>query len=144
MSDKLETLLIDAIEKTQAGIGEAVDFAVTQAPEVIEQLLMWKVVSSLIVWSICILIMIAILYFWYYVFFKAERPKEKSHKTAFWYWWYHEDAPTVDVGVAVGGGAFSFLMFVVSFCLWAHNFTWLKIWIAPKLYLLEYAAALVK
>ena len=48
----LDQVLIDAIQKTQAGVGEAVDFAVSQAPDVIHQLMIWKFTESILVFML--------------------------------------------------------------------------------------------
>jgi Na+-transporting NADH:ubiquinone oxidoreductase subunit NqrE len=118
MSDKLESVLVDAIQKTQAGIGEAVDFAITQAPDVIQQLLLWKTIQSLAIFIPLVLIALAFLG---WIVWAVKKEKDYSE-----------------------GYAFLTMGFFVFSALACNQLTWLKIWIAPKLYLVEYAASLVK
>lgn len=118
MSNKLESVLIDAIQKTQAGIGEAVDFAVTQAPDVIHQLLLWKTIQSL-----ALFIPMAMLSLFFFGWLIYGIKKEKDYCEGYFF-------------LVVG--------FFTAACIACTELDWLKIWIAPKLYLVEYAAAMVK
>lgn len=121
----LDSVLIDAIQKTQGAIGEATDFVLAQAPELIQQLLLWKATESFIEMAIGIAIAV-----WTVVFVKKMVLV------------YKEDSPH-EWGILT-------TMTIMAACipmgisLAIINLTWLKIWIAPKLFLLEYAASLIK
>lgn len=92
------------------------------------QLLVWNAVSSALfqVFSIIFIILFA----W--------SSLKAAHKVA--------HGPLDEFGDAmcvfwiIGGGIASLVMFIGFW----FNFDWLKIWLAPKLYLLEYAASLIK
>jgi len=119
----LDEVLVDAINSTGGAIGEAVDFTLTQAPEVVEQLLMWHMMQSAVTNIICLVL--AILFV---VVPTKHLKKVLENSGEYWEW-----GPVA-------------LCPYIPFCLtiMCFDLVWLKIWVAPKLYLLEYAASLVK
>lgn len=139
MNEELNKVLIDAIQKTQSGIGEAVDFAVAQAPEVIQQLLMWKFTESLITFLFGLTILASISIWLYFKVWKVWETKWcYTEETKYS---YHESGEIKDSALFL---IFLSIPYGLSFLIVACNLDWLKIWIAPKLYLIEYAASLVK
>lgn len=135
----LESVLIDAIQKTQGAVGEAVDFVVEQSPEVVQQLLLWNFTISLI-WFCVGWIGIFVSYK-IFRFLISQSPPERGETWAYKVWsdgdvWMNP--ALVFSHVFNAALAFCCLIAVLS------HLTWLKIWIAPKLYLLEYAASLIK
>ena len=121
--NELEKVLVDSIQKTQEGIGMAVDFAVDQAPDVIQQMLYWHATSSFL----SMLLSIIVLCISIKLFLKANHEK-----------WYVDDEDSW-LSVCIGGAAASFISVIVI----CNNMDWLQILIAPKLWLIEYAASLV-
>lgn len=119
----LEHILLDTLESTSSGIGKAIDFAAEQIPDVIHQLLMWKFVGSLILFSFSLILSIISFYLAYKLF-------EGKKGTKFY------DMEPFGIFPFLFGLGFSLILF--------HNLDWIKIWVAPKLYLLEYATELVK
>jgi hypothetical protein len=120
--NKLEEVLVKYIEKAAGSIEKGVEFALEQAPEIIEQLLRWEMVSSGLK-MLSALVMFGILI--------------KFNIWQFRYWSKQDDIS--DEAVA---NIFQ-LPFIIIACT-LFNLTWLKIWIAPKVWLIEYAASLVK
>ncbi len=86
----------------------------------VNQLLLWNAVSSAAA-QVISLIVIAII-FWLVI---------EVYKTG--------DEENLQLAVIAGG-----LIAVALSLVFLNNFDWLKIWLAPKLYLIEYAASLVK
>lgn len=139
MSDKLENALAGVIEKANSGIDAATEFVMSELPEVIQQALTWYAIESLIYFLIgCMMSLLSI---------KVIRKQVSFIKTcdgvARWARWSeldHDLNPPacayvffcVVIDLACFIAAFSFLL----------NWDWLKIWIAPKLWLIEYAAKL--
>ena len=128
----VETSLIKSIEGIQKTGTELIDALYEQAPEVVSQLLLWHGIESLLM---C-LIGFAFLTvpFWLYkigraIYINLEVAKEHDQFT-FWF-------PASLVGVIC---SVLFLMAGFQKC----NLTWLKIYIAPKVYLLEYLANFIK
>lgn len=125
----LEQVLVDTIKKsTEVGgeiytaskdaIAKGVDFAQQQIPDVIHQLLMWELTQA-IVWLIVSVVLFVIAY------------KSLTDK---WLEW--SDGATV-ISATVAG--------IVGVVVFLHNLLlMLKILIAPKLFLIQYATDLVK
>lgn len=118
----LEQTLVDTINTTKAGVSQGLDFAQKQIPDVIEQLLMWKFTESLISFIMGISLLLGSVWSMIYAF--------KKFKSGNW------DLEASPLGMIL------ILPFLISFVY--IDLTWLKIWIAPKLFLLEYVAKLIK
>ena len=122
MDNNLQTALAELITKANQGVDTATGFLVSEVPEVIHQLLLWKAVMSAISFTITMIGIGVIAYYW---------------KHVFRYFADEEMAPAILMTVCM----------VVAVSLIASitlSFDWLQIWLAPKVWLLEYASQLVK
>lgn len=128
MNEQLQEALAELLGKANNGIDTAGDFLASELPEVIQQLLMWHGVKSFIVSLICILAPFII----YKVSAKIARLTWQADDADMW------DYPHVIIPTGVIGG------FALIMCTANINLTWLQIWIAPKVWLIEYAASLAK
>lgn len=134
MKDQTEQVLASLLERAVQGIDEAVAFSQAQVPDVVEQLLLWKAVESGIWFSCGFLFILAIFLFWRWVLPKViEEYKLPSLKRR----------ESIEFFVPMAGTLVSMTMGSIAITMMARNLDWLKILIAPKLYLLEYAAKLV-
>lgn len=124
----LDSALAQMITESVKATGDALAWAKGQIPDLINQLLVWHFVSSLLIQMICVA---------YFVAYGAGIYQICKPGTAMRKSWD-------DVGAAFGFVLFGFIAFVLVGIVFATSFDWLKIWIAPKLYLVEYAAGLVK
>ena len=126
MNKDLQESLAVVIQKATTGVEAGVDFLSAQLPDVIHQLLMWKAVESflLMILSLCLFIVIGIV--WRYVYKFEQKNKDRISVSG--------------TGIFFGGILTCFIgaAAIVSFSL-----TWLQIWVAPKIYLIEYAAKLM-
>lgn len=128
MNEQANKILVDLLQKASNGIDSAVSFSQAQIPDVVHQLLLWNAVSSALFQAF----ILAFLLFYAWSSVKAIK------KVA--------NGPLDDVGDTICilwtifGGVASLILFIGFW----FNFDWLKIWLAPKLYLIEYAASLVK
>lgn len=137
-NDALQQAVANIINKATAGVDTAVSFLSTQIPDVIHQLLLWKMVVSSLEFGFGILILLSMFVFIYRIL-----KSKPNGPTESWCWDYYARA---DVHELSGIGL------VLIFCCLAIgavacfliNFTWLQILIAPKIYLLEYAASIVQ
>lgn len=123
----LEKALTEILNKGVAGVEKGVNFLSAELPEVIEQLLLWKACYSVIELLAGLLLIFAC--------FKIPFIVYKKYKFAEW-----DDY--VQIPVVIIGGLTLMIAFIGGICL--INFRWLQIWIAPKIYLIEYAAKLIK
>jgi hypothetical protein len=126
---------IEALDKAVSNLiqfstdkgAKLVDWLYAQAPEVVEQLLVWHFAESLIVFVICFFFIAIYPFVLYkiarslYVKFDVSKMRDEFN---FWY-------PTVMISVLT--------IALSQICSWQTvNLAWLKIWLAPKVYLLEY------
>lgn len=125
MNEQAQKILVDLLQKASNGIDSAVSFSQAQIPDVIQQLLMWHVVSSAAIQVACVLGIIILC--WLAV--KVARVMSKNIDDI-------DFMMVIHCAIAV---IIIILLIVICF-----HFDWLKIWLAPKLYLIEYAASLVK
>ncbi len=132
---QLDQVLIDTIQKATKVSGEiydgaksvttkSIDFAMQQAPDLIHQLLMYNFIVSLLSFVFSLSLLIGSCYFIFYSF--------KQYASKKW-----DETNSI------------FLIFMIfpiglSFIAMVNSTTWLKIWIAPKIYLIEYAARLLR
>lgn len=130
MNEQWEKVLSSLITKVTAGADAVIQFGSEQLPEVLKQLLIWNFTYSLLLWVISLSILIG--YLWW--------------MSVKWKWWMKNKATTstsTDNFYSIITFIWSILAFL-SLIMFFSNLDWLKIWVAPKLYLLEYAASLIK
>ena len=121
---KIEQILTELIQSVQA----VKDFAIEQASDVVLQLLAWHfwqaTISSVISIAVLVAIIIAVRYF------IKRGVKEKG---------------PLDIGDSIFVSAMTIILCIAPTVAFVCNAgTALKIWIAPKLWLIEYAASLVQ
>ncbi|EOJ4714145.1 hypothetical protein ACKKLS_001040 [Escherichia albertii] len=149
MEEQANKILIELLQKASNGIDTAVSFIQAQIPDVVHQLLLWNMVDSLIKTLIAILTIPLVFWFMKKQYQKVEIGKFDDEG---WSWDKGKTKykPTM---IWESNGEISFLILPLAavFVLWVNfiiavaiNMIWLKIWLAPKLYLIEYAASLVK
>lgn len=144
MNEQMQNALAELISKTVDSAEAVVAFGQQEIPVVIEQLLMWKFAEAVLYSVVPATVIIIFCMSWYL----SKRKCEKTQKdTALYEWEDYREAANVDwdngfplfysvFGAAVS--AFLALMLVESLK------TALYISVAPKVYLLEYGASLVK
>jgi hypothetical protein len=126
MTDKLDTLnlaLTQVILKATEGVEQGINFLGEQIPDVAQQVLVYNLSSALLWLFLGVALLVA------------------TNKTASWWrscWEDTEDKLFATVICFTVGGIPSVVIIVCNMQVA------LKIWLAPKLYLLEYAASLVK
>jgi len=130
MNEELQKALASLLGKANDGIDTASDFLVAELPDVIQQLLMWHGIYSFI------LFMISTVGF---TIATTLTLKVLLNIGTTDHWGANKRNSDVS---AIGGVALivSFFLFVMT--AFTLNITWLQIWIAPKVWLIEYAAKL--
>ncbi|UYU30516.1 hypothetical protein [Siccibacter colletis] len=149
MNEQANKILVELLQKAVSGIDAAVSFSQAQIPDVIHQLLVWKFTKSLAI-ALILLATVPVAIKFFRVMMKREqegvygeegyswdRGKPKYKPTLVW------DRDGTISASSVFFGTIMFLYSVVAFIV-LSDLTWLKIWLAPKLYLIEYAASLMK
>lgn len=126
----LEEVLVDAIEKAQGATEKGVEFAIEQTPDLIQQALYWHATFSVLE-MLCALVIIGVAIKLDFMQYRWICAQDKQCWDQEWLGLY--------LGNLIGHGL---LVFVPVTALWSLD--WLKILIAPKLWLLEYAVSLAK
>lgn len=146
MNEQAEEALARMIDLAIDGIEGAKSFAEAELPSVVEQLLIWKMLESLIpvfftlvLWGIAAYLLIGTPA----ALRRAKKAYENGEK---WTLMYQQGTTTSILYDIASLGLHriipGFLAILIG--LITLNFTWLQILVAPKIYLLEYASDLVK
>lgn len=117
MKEQLQEALTQLITRSIGAAEKAGTFLEAEIPEIIQQLLIYQFVWNLLWWSLSIVAMILFTL----IFKKIFREYDGEHDAQF--------------GTIITYATFMVIP-IVGF---AVNFDWLKIWLAPKVYILEYA-----
>lgn len=120
VNEQAQKVLADLLQKASNGIDSAVSFSQAQIPDVIHQLMIWNAVSSALVQIFCVFLITGC----YFMAIKAWKTRDGDIIFPSW----------IASVIFISGGFIGFF----------SNFDWLKIYLAPKLYLIEYAANLIK
>ena len=135
MNEQLQLAVSTLIQTSLNAIDKGTAFLSNQIPEVIQQLLLWKAIASFIEFSYGIFI-IGGIFAWLIYQYK------------YWTTTVTTTWGTKKVRLHEEAGALSLLnIFLIIPLLYGSsciNLIWLQIWIAPKLYLIEYAKDFLK
>lgn len=162
MQEEAQKVLVDLLRGAAKGIDAAVSFSQAQIPDVIQQLLLWNLIYSVILNVVGVaLVVVYLCVLWKgtkkgvdcFIPLTPEQIEHNRNET-----WDHKRFKREEWKEGAGflrdkdddidGGTFVVILLVgiavvvAAACM--INADWLKIWLAPKLYLLEYAASLMK
>lgn len=126
MNETLQNAVAEILERTINGIDSSVAFMQAELPDVISQLLMWYGVKSAVLTIAGVLILIGML---------------AADRAAFRHLLENYDTDELLLLWGLMGSIARFLYLVPIYMI---NLEWLQIWIAPKIWLMEYAASIVK
>lgn len=139
MNENLQNALVELIEKSTAGVGAAIDVLAAETPEVISQLLVWYSIYSALMMAIGLALLISpfVLIIKYERWCQSEFEKEASWTKLY------SGSKSSSFGYNMRrwvSGIPSAGIFIIGLCM--VNLEWLQIIIAPKVWLIEYAAKL--
>jgi hypothetical protein len=145
VESQLEVALAKAVTKTVDSIDTAAGFLAAQAPEVISQLLLWHGIKSALVCAIGMVMLYVIQYIGRHYLGPGDKidpgkeDRENNYRQTLT---HNEDGEwcvrtlfTACVGV---------IGFFIGLNLITSNLDWLQILVAEKIWLLEYAAKIIK
>ena len=138
MNEELQKAILAMLNSSMDSLGHAKDFALEQAPDVIQQFLHWEMVSSLLhllLSGVYFLISLATLLIGYRTARWLVRQREEKKP-----WTQNDDIegyPLAWIILAVATLGL-FLLFLLTACNYLNS-DWLHIWIAPKDYLIREA-----
>lgn len=128
MNEQLQQALTAILNKTMTGVDAGVSFLSAEIPDVIHQLLLWKASMSALSMIACLVVC--------FVIYKINSFQWKVLKK-----WKEEREDFIDhPELAINLFQIMWLFPVLAL----FSLDWLQIWLAPKIYLIEYAASLAK
>lgn len=127
--DYFKKLIINSIEKTGHVLDKAVDFVVEEAPKVVEEFLMWKFIESFLGFCLSIGLTICTLIGGFFIYRNRYDVKEGLAGT--------------NLSASIIATVILVMLAMVSFNK-TMNLDWLKIKMAPRIYLIEYASSVYK
>ena len=127
MNETLQKALTELVEKSMEGMDSTVNFLQAEIPEVLKQLLMWHGVSNFIYFMIGIFLAIWLIILDGIIIRKGLKDG-----------WDDE----LWMIATIGGATLNVIIIIISSIF--INMQWLQIWIAPKVWLIEYASKLIK
>lgn len=136
-NEALQNALASILQRSITAVDAGVAFLSAEIPDVIQQLLMWHAVSSFIAFFLSMLVgLVSLCIFWPNIKRGKKLEDHKYEETWTHNWYGHLENPIPYL--SLGG-----IIFVCG-AITSSNMAWLQIWIAPKIFLIEYAASLVK
>lgn len=133
MNEQMNNAIVEVINKVTSGVEGAIEFSKEQIPDVLEQLLMWNMCES-IMWLVIGLVLVVTSV----KMFFGWNSRKKVILSSDYCGEDKEDLQTIwwVVLIVIGVAGIPFVIY--------NTLEIIKIIVAPKLYLLEYAADLVK
>lgn len=143
MNEELQKALTDILNSGMDAAAQAKDFVLSELPDVVKQLLAWKLAENLFYSAIGVIVIVTIVL----VMAKIIRIRPKSwEETSNFAWICYKGLREIDIS-APGLMFFVFggigLLFSTIATLSSLSEA-LQIWLAPKVYLIEYTANLAK
>lgn len=137
MNEQLQQSLVKIITQATESIDASVSFLNGQLPDVIGQLLQWKLLSASLTVMLSLGVVIASC-----LVIKRLMRKPDQYKSNF-FWWWHGSRHEVELSfvISVCLVLVASVMAVINFIISLYEM--LQIMIAPKIYLIEYASSLV-
>lgn len=136
MNETFKQAVNEILLSTIESVSQAKDFVLAELPDVVQQLLMWKMVESIFYSTISISLTVISVFYWRWVIKSrnADWTRERGNK--------NEPSDSYMAAVIVGGIVTALV--VAPIVLINFNLDWVQILVAPKIYLIEYVAELVK
>lgn len=143
MNETLQKAVALMIEKALSGVDTATTFLTAEIPDVVHQLLVWHMVKSLLMCLLGVGTLIGVALLMKRAFRKPEVDETRSNT----YKTYYKRSLVFDREGEISPGIVPVVAVGLVFALIGScfiNIEWLQIWIAPKVWLLEYAGSLLK
>lgn len=137
MDKDLQSSLAEVITTLKDLVVSAKDFTLEQLPDVVSQFLLFHRVVSLLEFGIALTIMLG----GFYVFVKTFQEESKKTQNSFGEGDNYRWGTVTPIFKVLFSGVSGFLAFITIL----HNFSyWLMVWLAPKVFLIQELARLIK
>ena len=135
LQDTANNALVKLINLATDGVNGAIEFSKQQIPDVIHQLLVWNLVKSLLIFGIGVMLILIPIF----IGLSILRAYKQKREDTLWLNYCNDLSPMAVVTIFV-----SFFSLFLGIIISVNNMDWLQIWLAPKVYLIQYAATLLK
>lgn len=135
INDQLQQSLSQILDQAVSGVQAGVSLISAELPDVIHQLLLWKMIESLI-WCVVGVVFTVVAIRWFVKSSGRGQEDGRKYKPTLTHDEFGDIAPWIPVSILP-------LLAIVAIAHSTINITWLQILIAPKVYLIEHAASLV-
>ncbi len=135
MQQKLAEIAIPLAQRFANDLNKVVETIEQQFPILVQEILRWEFVSSLIPFAIGVIFLLIPITWWLNTLFFVKKNIKKLE----------QNEMQTEFTILGMGSVFSIFMFLFLGCtLTFSNLGWLKIYLAPRLYLIEYVTNLIK
>jgi hypothetical protein len=144
MNEQLQLAVSDILTKSMSALDQGAEFMAGEIPEVIEQLLMWKAFESLSVTVMLISFSMLSIFICTKLRAKAFSDFDSGES---WATNQYGSEKHISSDADFVASLVWWVPAIATIPIFVNLFSapsWLQIWIAPKLYLLEYAASIIK
>lgn len=141
MNEQLAAAVTNLINKAVSTAEAASEFVLAELPDVVQQLLIWKAVESGLSMLLFVFINAVLVYVWAKYSGVGEKYETAQGRTLHEPTLTHDEYGDWSPHVIITGVC-TLATHAVSWV--AFDLDWLQILVAPKIYLIEYAAQLVK
>lgn len=140
MNEQLQGAVAQILERAISGIDSSVEFMQSELPDVIEQLLLWYAVKGVIYAFVGVLFLIPMILF---INAYLKQDIKGAKESSFWVDYWPSSGNALGMWASCVGFVCFFMALFGSITAFISISTPLQIWIAPKIWLMEYAAKLV-
>lgn len=138
MNEQLQNALVDLLTKVTSGIDNATAFLAWELPDVVQQLLRWKLVEHSLKSIFCLVVIACVIWF-ATAFIRGVRRGAGGEGNFFHDGTSYRPVTTHAVFTAMAAGVAA--LFATA-GLASHSLYAVQIWLAPKIFLIEYVAYL--
>lgn len=146
MNEQLQLALAAILAKVTSGAEAGVNFLSSEIPEVIQQLLLWKLLQASLLATVFTMLILAaaVLSIKYCGLGEKIDPKDQCRVGSHIPTLTHDRDGDVHPGVVALGLGWCIAVPILFTTAIEYIGVALQIWVAPKIYLIEYAASLAK
>ena len=141
MNEQIQEYLLKTIDGIDKGIENTVGFLSAEIPLYVQELLLWYGVKSFIVSLLCVIIIGVVTYFMIKYSGRGEVDTQYHGGYIYKETLTHNCSGNLDGQAMITIPVYLCVITIISL---GVSLDWLQIWIAPRVWLLEYASTLVK
>lgn len=144
MNEQLQQALVTIITKATEGVEASVSFLSSEVPDVVSQLIIWKIASNSMTVAFCLGLFLLGCWVFKKTFVHPQCEGffwEKKHQPRYY---EGEDQYEITVPAVLIVFVSAIICIILFFTFLGSTYELLQLIIAPKIYLIEYASNLVK